>query len=90
MEPIRLDMDWHWGGPENYNKFAEAFADVGPSPCMKFNCPRKEACAKEKVECKAFRYWVNNGSLTTMRLVNGRKTEVSIEEDCTRILRICE
>lgn len=87
---LRVDMDYHWGGPNEFNKLAEAIADIGPSPCMEFNCPRKEACAKEKVECKAFRYWVNNGSLTTMRIVNGKKTEVSIEDDCQRILRFVE
>ena len=90
METLKVDMDYHWGGPNEYSKFAEAIADIGPSPCMQFNCSRKEACAEEKVECKAFRYWVNNGSLTTMRMVNGKKTEVSIEDDCQRILRIVE
>ena len=60
------------------------------SPCQKFNCSRQEECKLQKVECKAFRYWVNNGSLTTMRKVNGKKTEVSIEQDITRILRIIE
>ena len=90
METLRVDMDYHWGGPNEYSKFADAIAEVGPSPCMKFNCERKTACAEEGVECKAFRFWVNNGSLSTIRKVNGKKTEVSIEEDCTRILRICE
>ena len=87
---IQLDMDWYWGGPNEFNKFAEAITDVGPSPCMEFDCPRQKTCAMEGVECKAFRFWVNNGSLTTMRKVNGKKTEVSIEDDCQRILRICE
>lgn len=89
MEMIQVDPAYYASTP-NYSALADAIMDVGPSPCMKFDCSRVDACAKEKVECKAFRYWVNNGSLTTMRKVNGVKTEVSIEQDCTRILRIIE
>ena len=74
----------------NIEKFNDAMVVIGKGPCVKFDCDRQSLCAEEKVECKAFRYWVNNGSLTTMRKVNGKKTEVSIEQDITRILRIIE
>ena len=35
--------------------------EVGPSPCVFHKCDRYEACKDEKVECFAFRTWVNNG-----------------------------
>jgi hypothetical protein len=44
-----------------YSKFADAVMDVGPSPCVFHKCPRIEKCAKEAVECFAFRIWVNGG-----------------------------
>tara|TARA_Y100000758_G_C16058804_1_gene423986 strand:- start:229 stop:507 length:279 start_codon:yes stop_codon:yes gene_type:complete len=44
-----------------YSKFADAVMDVGPSPCQFHKCPRIEKCAKEAVECFAFRIWVNGG-----------------------------
>ena len=87
---IQVDPAYYHMPDPNYSKFADAVMDVGPSPCKEFNCPRQEKCKLEKVECKAFRFWVNNGALTTMRKVNGKKTEVSIKDDCQRILRIIE
>ena len=70
------------------NKLADAVMDVGPSPCMKFNCPNVEKCKTESVECKAFRFWVNNGALETYSKKEGGM--VSIEKDVGRILRIIE
>ena len=73
-------------GTININKFQDAIQQVGKGPCVKFDCPRQSACAEEKVECKAFRYWVNNDSYTTMR--KGQKT--SIEIDMERLLKEIE
>lgn len=89
MKTYQVDPAYYASTP-SFSALADAIMDVGPSPCMKFDCERKSKCAEEGVECKAFRYWVNNGSLTTMRKVNGVKTEVSIDSDCQRILRIIE
>ena len=44
-----------------YSKFKDAVMDVGPSPCVRYNCSRFTKCAEEAVECFAFRIWVNNG-----------------------------
>jgi|DEB0MinimDraft_4_1074332.scaffolds.fasta_scaffold00414_8 hypothetical protein len=65
------------GGNVARNKFAEAMANIGPGPCVKFNCERQQECASEKVECKAFRYWVNNDSYWTKR--KGVKTSISVD-----------
>ena len=50
----------------NLNKFQDAIHQVGKGPCVKFNCDRQSECAIEKVECKAFRYWVNNDSYLSL------------------------
>ena len=72
----------------NIDKFQEAIVSVGRGPCVKFDCPRQALCAEEEVECKAFRFWVNNGEMETYsKKVKGM---VSIEKDLERILRICE
>ena len=70
----------------NYDKFQEAIVHVGKGPCVKFDCPRQSLCAEEEVECKAFRYWVNNDSYTTMR--KGKKTSIDI--DMKRLLKEIE
>jgi len=90
INAIQLDTDYYWGTMSDgaYNKFADAVQDVGPSPCKKFDCPRQSLCATEGVECKAFRFWVNNGSLETYSLKEDKK--ISIEKDIQRILRNCE
>ena len=36
----------------------------------KFDCPRQSQCAEEKVECKAFRFWVNNGEFDNLHEKN--------------------
>ena len=56
------------------------------SPCVKFDCDDQSECATEKVECKAFRYWVNNDSYWTMR--KGKKTSIDI--DMKRLLKEIE
>ena len=72
----------------NVDKFQEAMYQIGEGPCVKFNCERQQECAEEKVECKAFRFWVNNGEMETYsKKVKGM---ISIEKDLERILRICE
>ena len=70
----------------NLNKFQEAAVSVGKGPCVKFDCPRQALCAEEEVECKAFRFWVNNDSYTTMR--KGKKTSIAI--DMERLLKDIE
>ena len=87
-EPLQVDQAYYHNYDASYSKFADAVMDVGPSPCVKFNCPRFKQCAEEKAECKAFRFWVNNGEMETYsKKVKGM---VSIEKDLERILRICE
>ena len=70
----------------NIDKFQEAIVSVGEGPCVKFNCPRQALCAEEEVECKAFRFWVNNDSYTTKR--KGKKTSIAI--DMERLLKDIE
>ena len=70
----------------NIDKFQEAIVSVGRGPCVKFDCPRQALCAEEEVECKAFRFWVNNDSYTTMR--KGQKTSIAI--DMQRLLKDME
>ena len=55
---------------------------------MKFDCENVEKCKTEGVECKAFRFWVNNGEMETYSKKEGGM--VSIEKDIGRILRIIE
>lgn len=91
MEPLKIDNDYYWGTmstKSSLSKLADAIMDVGPSPCMKFECERKDLCSEEGVECKAFRFWVNNGAMETWSKKEGKM--VSIEKDVTRILRIIE
>ena len=70
----------------NIDKFQDAIQQVGKGPCVKFDCDRQSLCAEEKVECKAFRYWVNNDSYWTKR--KGKKT--SIKVDMQRLLKDIE
>jgi len=60
-EPLRVDPAYYHSFNSNYSKFADAVMDVGPSPCVRYDCPRQSKCAEEAVECFAFRIWVNNG-----------------------------
>ena len=70
----------------NVEKFNDAMVVIGKGPCVKFDCDRQSICAEEKVECKAFRYWVNNDSYWTKR--KGKKT--SIKVDMQRLLKDIE
>lgn len=70
----------------NIDKFQEAIVSVGRGPCVKFDCPRQALCAEEEVECKAFRFWVNNDSYYTTR--KGKKTSIAI--DLGRLLKDIE
>ena len=67
----------------NIEKFNDAMVVIGKGPCVKFDCDRQSVCAVEKVECKPFRYWVNNDSYSTIR--KGKKT--SIQVDMQRLLK---
>ena len=70
----------------NIDKFQDAIQQVGKGPCIKFDCDRQTECASEKVECKAFRYCVNNDSYWTSR--KGKKTSIDI--DMKRLLKEIE
>ena len=70
----------------NVEKFNDAMVVIGKGPCVKFDCDRQSICAEEKVECKAFRYWVNNDSYWTKRKVN----KTSIKVDMQRLLKDIE
>ena len=70
----------------NVEKFNDAMVVIGKGPCVKFNCDRQSVCAEEKVECKAFRYWVNNDSYWTKS--KGKKS--SIKVDMHRLLKDIE
>lgn len=70
----------------NIDKFQDAIQQVGKGPCVKFDCDRQSECSTEKVECKAFRYWVNNDSYWTTR--KGKKTSIDI--DMKRLLKEIE
>ena len=70
----------------NVEKFNDAMVVIGKGPCVKFDCDRQSVCAVEKVECKAFRYWVNNDSYWTKR--KGQKTSISV--DLGRLLKEIE
>jgi len=70
----------------NVDKFTEAMYQIGEGPCVKFNCERQQECAEEKVECKAFRYWVNNDSYETKR----KGKMISIDIDLERLLKPIE
>ena len=60
-EPLRVDPSYYIPVVENVSKFADAVMEVGPSPCVFHNCDNYNQCRDEKVECFAFRTWVNNG-----------------------------
>ena len=70
----------------NIDKFQDALYNIGEGPCVKFDCDRQTECGHEKVECKAFRYWVNNDSYWTKR--KGQKTSISV--DLGRLLKEIE
>ena len=60
--PLRIEPTYYDSlSMGKYSKFKDAVMDVGPSPCVRYDCSRFQKCADEKVECFAFRIWVNNG-----------------------------
>ena len=42
--------------------------DVGPSPCVRYDCPMINECKTEEKECFAFRIWVNTGKFKEDKL----------------------
>jgi hypothetical protein len=60
-EPLRVDEAYYISHDSDYSKFADAVMDVGPSPCVRYDCPMFNECKTEEKECFAFRIWVNNG-----------------------------
>ena len=49
--PLRIEPTYYDSlSMGKYSKFADAVMDVGPSPCVRYNCPRFQKCADEKVE----------------------------------------
>tara|TARA_E500000178_G_scaffold318940_2_gene340767 strand:- start:1143 stop:1394 length:252 start_codon:yes stop_codon:yes gene_type:complete len=60
-EPLRVESDWIQCHDITYRSLADAVMDVGPAPCTRYECDRIAECKRDKVECFAFRIWVNNG-----------------------------
>jgi len=60
-DTLKVDEAYYISHQTDYSKFADAVMDVGPSPCVRYNCPMVNECATEEKECFAFRIWVNNG-----------------------------
>ena len=85
MQPIQIDETYYTNYDDCYKPLADAFQQVGPAPCTVFDCPRYNACKEEEVDCKAFRFWVNNGKMETKE----RGVTVSIEKDMQKILKKC-
>lgn len=81
------------------DKFADALIAVGPTPCEKYTCSNITMCANDVTDCKAFRYWVNNGSFTKVKKTIGEMiydgieytfecfTTKTIESDVKRLVR---
>lgn len=64
------------------DKFADALIAVGPSPCEKYRCVNYSSCAKNDTDCKAFRYWVNNGSFTKTTKTIGEMIFEGVRFEC--------
>jgi len=77
-DTLKVDEAHYISHNTDYSAFADAVMDVGPSPCTKFDCPRQSQCAEEEVECKAFRFWVNNGEFTTYRKKSKKDVCISV------------
>ena len=66
--PLRIEPTYYDSlSMGKYSKFKDAVMDVGPSPCVRYDCSRFQKCADEKVECFAFRIWVNNGGKLNLK-----------------------
>ena len=81
----QVDPAYYISHTTDYTSFADAIQNVGPGPCTVFDCPRQQQCKEEKVECKAFRYWVNNGSFETQSKKDGGM--ISIEKGVGKLLQ---
>ena len=86
-DTLKVDDAYYISHQTDYSAFADAVMDVGPAPCTKFDCPRQKECAEEAVECKAFRFWTNNGGFETFRKGKGM---VSIEDQVGKLLQTCK
>lgn len=84
-DTLKVDDAYYISHQTDYSAFADAVMDVGPSPCQKFDCPRQSQCAEEEVECKAFRFWVNNGEFTTYR--KKLKRDICISNEMEKLLQ---
>ena len=60
-DPLRVDPAYYISTQNDYSKFADAVMDVGPAPCVRYDCPMFNECKTEEKECFAFRIWVNKG-----------------------------
>jgi hypothetical protein len=58
-----------------YDMLIHLIKTTDQSPCTKFKCPMQNVCAKTKMDCKAFRYWVMNDSYKCSR--KGKPTCIS-------------
>lgn len=83
MQAIQIDTIQYVNKNEKYRAFADAYQEVGDPPCTTFDCSMKETCKNTSVDCKAFRFWVNNGKMET-KTKNGY---VSIERDMKKNMK---
>ena len=60
-DTLKVDPAYYISHNTDYSAFADAVMDVGPSPCVRYDCPMFNECKTEEKECFAFRIWVNNG-----------------------------
>lgn len=72
----------------NGESFIQALESVGPTPCEKYECGSYNSCAKNSTDCKAFRYWVNNGVF--YKYSKKRDVVVDICSDVERLIRPME
>jgi hypothetical protein len=52
--------------------FLKKIEQEGPTPCQKFECPRRQECAEQLLACEAFAHYVETGDALTPRGTVGR------------------
>jgi len=48
-----------------HSELIDAILATKEPPCTKFNCEKIKQCAKEKVDCRLFRHYVNNDNYSS-------------------------
>ena len=52
---------------DSYQSLLTHIKNQKEPPCTKFKCPNIEKCKREKIECKSFRFYVNNNDYSKKR-----------------------